>query len=328
MKVLITGASGFLGKYVAATALQQGFAVRAMTRSTSIGYEHPNLEIFPGDLRQSDSLMGALAGVDAVIHLAASMKGDFATQYANTVTATENLLQGMVASGVVRLVGISSFSVFDYWRIPAGATITEDSPVEQEPSLRDSYAQTKLLQEKLMVDFQSKFGGKVTILRPGMIYGRENLWHSLLGVKLGDRLLVSIAGNAQMPLTYVENCADAIIAATTSQEAIAKTINIVDDNLPTRQEYIALLQKMTAKSPQNLSISWQVMQILADMVWFGNKFFTGGKVKLPSILAPAILHARFKPFAYSNALARQLLHWQPPYSLSTALERSLSSPSL
>ena len=150
MKLLITGASGFLGQYVVAAALRRGHHVRAGVRGRSplqdslTWQDHPNLEVAKVDLLQRETLLDAAQGVDAVIHLAATMKGDFQAQYAGTVTATENLLSAMQDAGISRLVAISSFSVFDYLNLPDGATIEESSPLEQNPAQRDAYTQTKL----------------------------------------------------------------------------------------------------------------------------------------------------------------------------------------
>ncbi|MEO1183423.1 MAG: NAD(P)H-binding protein [Cyanobacteria bacterium J06636_27] len=131
MKLLVTGASGFLGKYAVFEALRRGFQVRAAIRHTSDEKRLPwrnsdNLELIRTDLTQSQGINDALKGVDAVVHLAAAKQGNYDIQYANTVTATENLLRAMVAENIKRLIAVSTFSVFDYLHIPAGETIDEN----------------------------------------------------------------------------------------------------------------------------------------------------------------------------------------------------------
>ncbi|MBR8836299.1 MAG: NAD(P)-dependent oxidoreductase [Stigonema ocellatum SAG 48.90 = DSM 106950] len=324
MKLLVTGASGFLGQYVVTEALQRGCKVRAVVRP-SIDEKllpwnnHPALELVLMDLQQPDRLEDALQDVNAVVHLAAAKKGNFDTQYGSTVVATTHLLQAMVAAKVLRLVAISTFSVFDYLHIRRGEIIHEDSPLEREPEQRDVYAQTKLLQENIVRDFQEKYGGQVTILRPGMIYGRDHLWNACLGAKVSDRLWIRIGSDAQIPLTYVENCADAIVTAVECDGAIGKTLNIVDDDLPTQSVYADKLLKLMPQSPLTISINWTVMRLLAHTTWLCNKLLLAGKIKLPSILVPARLHARFKPLGYSNIRAQQVLNWKPRYSLDAAL---------
>ncbi|QLE58461.1 NAD(P)-dependent oxidoreductase [Nostoc sp. TCL26-01] len=327
MKLLVTGASGFLGQYVVLAALQRGHQVRVVIRPNTEAkhlpwYHHPSVEIAHLDLRQQNLLATALQGIDVVIHLVAAKTGDFDTQYASTVVATESLLAEMVATQVLRLVAISTFSVFDYLHIPAGTTIDEDTMLVQEPEQRDIYAQVKLIQENLFRKFEQEHNGQVTIIRPGMIYGQDNLWNACLGVKVSDRLWIRIGANAQMPLTYVENCAEAIILATESQQAIGETLNIVDDDLPTQKIYAEKIGQLMKRSPYTIPITWTAMRLLTQAIWQCNMLLLSGKVKLPGILVPARLHARFKPLFYTNRRAHQILNWQPKYSLDAALERS------
>ncbi len=333
MKLLVTGASGFLGQYVVAQALRNGHQVRAVVRRASDEtrlpwHTHPAVEFVRLDLQQPNGLVEAVRGVDAVIHLAAAKAGDYETQFTSTVGATENLLKAMVEANVLRLVAISTFSVFDYLYIPAGETISEDSPIEREPSQRDVYAQTKLIQEEVFRKFEQQQGGQVTILRPGMIYGREHLWNACLGAKVRDSLWLRIGANAKMPLTYVENCAEAIVAAVERDEAKGKTLNIVDDDLPTQNTYANKLAQRMNPSPRTILISWTVMRLLSRTIWLSNTLLFKGRVKLPGLFVPARLHARFKPFHYSNTRAKQVLNWKPTYSLDTALERSCSDVDL
>ncbi|OKH13616.1 epimerase [Fischerella major NIES-592] len=334
MKLLVTGASGLLGQYTVAEALRRGFQVRAVVRQISNENlpwcNHPGLELVRVDLQEQklDNIVAALQGVNVVLHIAGTTKGDFATQYASNVVVTENLLKAMVLSGVLRLVAISSFAVFDYLRIKSGETITEDSPIECEPPVRDVYAQTKLMQEEIVRDFEAKYCGKVTILRLGMIYGRGHLWNALVGAKVSDRFWIRIGANAEMPLVYVENCAEAIVTAAQCDAAIGQTLNIVDDDLPTQDVYAQKLAKIIPNSPSTITISWTVMRLMARSIWLCNQLLLAGKMQLPHILIPARLHARFKPLHYSNAHAQQVLHWKPKYSFVTALERSCSDAGL
>lgn len=328
MKLLITGASGFLGRYVVAEALQQGYQVRAGVRSIAAAKklpwsDHSSVEFVELDLQQSASMIDALQGVDAVIHLVAAMGGDYQTQYQTTVVGTEALISSMITANVKRLVGISSFSVYDYFHLPLGATINENSAIEPQPQQRDGYAQTKLIQESRLRQFGQKVG-QVTILRPGIIYGKDHLWNASLGLKKGDRLWVRIGSDAELPLTYVENCAAAIVAALARPEAIGKILNIVDDDRPTQQVYAAKVAQRLLAKPITFTLGWETMDSLAKWVSQLNQTLFRGKLKLPGILIPARLHARFKPLHYSNSAAKTTLQWQPRYTLDSALDRSFS----
>ena len=326
MKFLVTGAYGFLGRYVVAEALQQGHQVRAIVRSTSNDHSipwrnHPAVEIIQLDLRQPTGIIEALQNVDFVLHIAATKKGDFETQFAGTVVVTQNLLDAMVKTNILRLVAISTFSVYDYFHIQSGGTIDEKSPIEPNPALRDAYAQTKIIQEQIISEFKKNHDGQVIILRPGVVYGRDNLWTARLGAKITEKIWICIGCDAQIPLTYVENCAEAIIAATHSAWAIGKTLNIVDDDLPTQNSYAHQLVTRIKPLPKMIPINWKMMCFLTRIVWKCNKLLFRGQIKLPGILVPARLYARFKPLNYSNRYAKQVLNWTPKYSLNTALSR-------
>ena len=333
MKLLVTGASGFLGSYVVANALKRGHQVKALLRQPSklkqISWsKHPAIEIINIDLTDNEDIVTALAGVDGVIHLAAAKTGDYETQYQGTVVSTENLLKAMAQTGVNRLIAISTFSVYDYLKIPAGATVDENSPQEQNPQTRDIYAQTKLIQEQKYQEFAQQSGGKVTIIRPGMIYGRDYLWNACLGNPVSEQFWLRIGNQTIMPLIYVENCAEAIVLAAETQTAIAKTINLVDDNLPQQGVYVQKLQQKSAQQPNSIVIPLPLMLSIANLVWSINQKILKGKAKIPGILIPSRLNARFKPLNYTNKQAKEVLHWQPSYSLEQALERIYSDHDL
>lgn len=322
MHIFVTGATGFLGRYTVAELLRRGHQVRAALRSDSsvpVSWQNqPQLQVVPVNLTQLDSLTAALAGVDAVIHLAAAKTGDWQTQFNSTVSATATLLQAMTQAQVRRLVAISTFSVYDYLHLPAGATLDETTALETNPASRDIYAQTKLRQEALCREFGQTH--LVTILRPGIVYGRDALWNASLGAKKGN-LWLQVGGQATLPLTYVENCAAAIASALEQEAAIGQILNVVDDDLPTQQRYVEQLLTHLPSPPRQIHLSWPLLAALADGAWKLNTSL-GGRLKLPGLLIPARLHARFKPLQYSNVRAKQILNWTPPYSLDAALARS------
>ncbi|NJL87409.1 MAG: NAD(P)-dependent oxidoreductase [Leptolyngbyaceae cyanobacterium SM1_1_3] len=327
MKLLVTGASGFLGRAVVAAALQHGHQVAAMLRPKTDAarldwHTHEAVSLVRLDLRQRRGLADAVSGCDAVVHLAAVKGGEFYEQFAGTIVATENLLAAMLEADVKRLVAISTFSVYDYLQLPQGALLDESAPIEDEPAHRDGYAQTKLIQEDLVHDFQQQHAGQVTVIRPGMVYGPDNLWNPCLGEEFGSRFL-RVGASGCMPLTYVENCAEAIVLAAEKDEAVGQTINIVDDHLPSKKAFAEALLKQDPNPPKVTPVSWAFMQFLAGAAWFINQKLLKGQAKLPGLLVPAKLHGRFRPHRYSNQKAKQLLGWSPQVSLEEAISRSL-----
>ncbi len=234
MKLCVTGATGFLGRYVVSVALSRGHTVRALVHRPAdlakLGWKpDDDIEQVKVDLRSKNGLVDAVRGCDAVLHLAATKAGDLYAQFGGTVVATENLLWAMGQAECRHVVGISSFAVYDYLHKRSFSTLDETSPLDEAMVDRDEYAQTKLIQEKLIRDTAAKNGWTWTVLRPGMIYGRDNLFNARVGMGGGGRTWVRTGAWAQIPLTYVENCAEAIVMAAETPAANGQVLNLVDD---------------------------------------------------------------------------------------------------
>ncbi|MGB3493732.1 MAG: NAD(P)-dependent oxidoreductase [Elainellaceae cyanobacterium] len=326
MKLLVTGSSGFVGRHVVEAAIRHGHQVCAMLRSRRdrtlpSWSNHPSVELFDADLSDPTSLETLPAGIDGVIHLVASKSGDWDEAYRGTVITTQNLLQAMEKAQLFRLTLISSFSVYDYSHASDGSLLDETWPMDNVPSQRDAYAQTKIIQEKLVREFADRHPNEVAILRPGMIFGRDMLWNACHGLGLGP-VWLRIGNQEILPLSYVENCAEAIIKATETPAARDQTLNIVDDILPSRQEYTQALQELTHAYSLVVPVNWSVMRNLASFASTVNNTLAQGKLKVPGLLTPSRLEARFKPLNFSNQRAKECLEWQPRYSWRKALSRS------
>lgn len=324
MKLLITGASGFMGRYAVAAALRKGHEVRAVVRSAAQPLpwpSHPHLEVIHLNLQDEKRLPAAVDGIDIVVHLAAVLSGSFEEQRQGTVVATQALLKALSASAIRHLIAISTFSVYDYLSLSPGTILSESMPLETRPEQRDGYTQTKLAQEILVRQFATETATLLTILRPGIVYGRDRLWNASLGVNVKDRLWVCIGDRAILPLLYVENCADAILQAIQYPPKSRHTINLVDDQLPTQKAYRdALLQGGFAMPPKIVlprSVVHQAASLAARIPGIS-------PATVPGLLVPAKVQARFKPLAYSNTRAKQYLDWTPRFALQEALTRSLS----
>lgn len=328
MKLLITGANGFLGKYVVAEAISQGHEVQALVRPATKTIPdswdlHPALRVIRGDLRSRVNLDHILTGVDGVIHLAACKSGDLYEQLGGTVLATENLLSAMATNGIERMVVTSSFSVYEYQCRWSWSCIDEQSPLALIPSARDEYCQTKLEQERIVREFGKSHLKKCIILRPGVIFGKDNLWTARLGIQLGNKWWLRIGSFAPLPLTYVENCAQAIVlAAEYDRPERELTLNIVDNNTPSQQAYIRELRHHLSNKPRIIPVPWLVMRFLARTVSLGNYICFGGNAKVPGLFIPSRLHARCKPFRYSNSKAVSILGWTPRFTWQEGLARS------
>lgn len=329
MNLLVTGAGGFLGRHVVQAALSRGHHVRAMVRPAAetggLGWEQSALlDIARADLREPGGVRRALDQVDCVIHLAAVKSGGFYEQLRGTVVATENLLEAMIEQHVERLVAVSTFSVYDYLGLRSHSRLDERSPVETRPERREHYAQSKLLQERLIGEYADRHGLRTTIVRPGVIYGRDHCWTDQLGIRCGRRVWLRFGGRGQLRLTYVENCADAIVLAAASEASVGEVLNLVDDDLPSRRRYARELRRRVSRRPMVLWVPAPAVRLAATLAGLTNGALFRGRARLPWFLVPAKLHAQVKPLCYGNEHVRAVTGWSPRYSLMEALDRSFA----
>jgi nucleoside-diphosphate-sugar epimerase len=322
MILIITGAAGFLGRYVVAEALRSGHEVRALVRPARDDQQmpwqpHPRLHFIRHDLDQTAGLSSSLKGADAVIHLAAKASADVEA----TASATRNLLEAMDAAGLNQLVAISSFSVYDFLALAPEAILDESAPLETRPDRRDAYARAKLRQEQLTREFADQRHWRCAILRPGAIYGKNCLWTARLGMPVGKKLWLRIGNNAALPLTYVENCAQAIVLAAENTPPGTTILNIVDDNSPSQRRYASLAHSHIHPGPLMLPVPRSAVRLLASTADQLNRLLLRSRAPLPGLLVPARFEARFKPLRFPNNKLKTTLGWNPRYTLEEALNR-------
>jgi dihydroflavonol-4-reductase len=167
MKVLLTGATGFVGHHVALALASQGADLRMLVRKSS---NLANLEGIPGDtfvgdLAQPESIRTGLAGCDAVVHVAADYRlwiRDPQAMYRANVDGTRELLSMALESGVKRFVYTSSVATMNFRR--DGLVINEDTPVTLE-NMVGHYKRSKFLAEQEAIAAAQQ-GQSVVILNP------------------------------------------------------------------------------------------------------------------------------------------------------------------
>lgn len=326
MRLFITGAGGFVGSHVARIASDRGHAVVGLVRSNSsaatLRRAAPDAEPILGDLRRPGGWFEALERTDAVIHLVATKAGNVYDQFPGTVIATERLLAEMKRAGVRRLVHISTFSVYDYEAPVSEQVLAEDAPLAQRPLGLTAYTQTKLQQERLVREAAAA-GLAVTIIRPGAVWGGGELWDAGLGHVLGP-LWLAVGDGVTRKFTYVENCAEAIVLAAERDEAIGQTLNIVDDDAPTQREYARMLKQHGIGVPTGLRVPFAFLRAWVGVLDRVNAKRFAGRARVPDILNPTSLDARFKRLVYPNTRAKAVLGWNPRYGLEEGLERALA----
>lgn len=306
MRVLITGGTGFIGSQVASAARARGHEVALLARREASA----QLPLIAHDLARPDGLVERLSGFDAVIHCAASMGGSEQEHRSSTVDGTQNLVTAMEAARVRRMILVSSFAVYDYASLPVNSLLTEDAPIDPNGHVRGPYIAAKREQEHIV----ARSGLQWTVLRPGLVYGRGRTWFYHLGARLPG-LWVTLAGSATLPLTHVENCATAIASALDTPGSVNTSINVVDDALPSRAEYVQWLAGHESPPPRIRDVPWSVLNAASRGAWMITHRLLRDLVRPPGSLHPEVLAARCKPLRYDNSRAHRLLAWAPRISV-------------
>lgn len=219
-KVLVTGATGFIGGHLTRYLAHLGYKVRVLAREKS-----PNLyrisgvhvEVFEGDIRCPETLLKAVSGVHKVFHCA-GLATDWApsqTFYDVHVTGTENVLKACLKAKVHRFIGISTNDVFG--RIE-GRLIDESFPLKKwgEP-----YPDTKILAEQLVWTYCKSFGLPVAVVYPCWVYGPDdtNFFPHVMKAVV-NRQLVFWRKKALMWPTFIENLLDLMHLISTDTRAV------------------------------------------------------------------------------------------------------------
>lgn len=209
MRVLVTGASGFLGAATATAVQDAGHTVRTLQRRPS-GVE--GVTDVLGSVTDADTVRAAVADVDAVVHLAAkvSLAGHSADFVRVNVTGTQTLLDAARASGVQRFVAVSSPSVAHTGSSLAGVGA---GPAEPEAA-RGDYARTKAAAELLALAADAP-GFAVVAVRPHLVWGPGDtqLVGRIVDRARAGRLPLLDSGAALIDTLYVDNAASAMVAA-------------------------------------------------------------------------------------------------------------------
>ena len=228
MRVLVTGASGFLGGAVAREIAGAGHQVRTFQRRPSgvVGVDDSL-----GSLTNRADVARAVEGMDAAVHLAAkvSLAGDPAEFEAVNVVGTRTLLGAMRDAGVGRLVFVSSPSVAH-----AGASIAGDDARPADPQhARGEYARTKALAELLALGADSE-SLRVVAVRPHLVWGPGDtqLVERIVERARAGRLPLLDSGAALIDSTYIENAASAIAAAFERVDAVHGNAYVITNGEP------------------------------------------------------------------------------------------------
>jgi nucleoside-diphosphate-sugar epimerase len=271
-KVLVTGATGFLGSRLVKRLVEEGYPVRALARKLSnLGsLKIMGAEIVFGDMGDEASIAAAVKGVDVVVHAAAGTSGTAKDSDTATIQGTRNILEACRTSRVKKLVYISSCNVYEVAGYTENQVVTEEAQLERFPLRRGHYSAAKLQAESLVTDSMNHDGCPTVVLRPGTLYGPgAAVYTGMMGVSFARRIFIVFGdGESELPLVHVDNTVDAIVECISSSAADNQVFNVVDQDLVTKKMY---MERVVKPLYPKATVIYCPMSVLLTLTWLQEK---------------------------------------------------------
>ena len=268
VSALVSGATGFLGGRLAVALKKQGYAVRALARTTSdvTRLAAHDIEIVNGDLADEDSLIRAAAGRRVVFHTAGRVGdwGDAEEFKRINIDGTARVIAACRRNRVSRLVHVSSLTVLGLPR--NGARVDEETPMASRPA--DPYTAGKKAGEKLVRQANGQDGLETVVVRPGVIWGPGDTtflprFASLL--RRGRMVLVD-GGRNRVGLSHVDNLAQGMLLAASAPAAAGQVYHLTDGEEITAAEAFRLLAEALGVPPPRRSLSFSAAFAAASLM--------------------------------------------------------------
>ncbi len=268
MKVLISGAHGFLGSHLTEGLLAAGDEVTALVSpwgdlgNLAAVANHPRLQLVRADLTSPASLVGICDGVDAVVHAAARVAdwGPWEAFRRTNVAGTQALLEAAQAGGSGRFVFISSVAVHRY-----SGFRNADTRLLPRDNRTNPYAYSKILAEDLLLTQKSI---EPVIVRPGLWpFGPRDRTFGRVAHALARGTLPLIkGGEAVLNTSYAGNFVAGVRLALTKAQAAGKTYVIADEGMPSWRELFGVLADLLGGSGPRLSLPGRPTKVVATGV--------------------------------------------------------------
>lgn len=309
MKVLVTGADGFIGSHLVEALVKKGYEVRAFVLYNSFNswgwldqidpVVRSNLDIFMGDIRDPNGVRTAVKGCDAILHLAALIAIPYSYHspdaYIDTnVKGTLNILQAARDLNVTRVVHTSTSEVYGTAKF---VPITEEHPLQAQ----SPYSASKIAADQIAYSFYASFDLPVAIARPFNTYGPRQSLRAVVPtiisqIAKGERKIKLGALSPTRDFNFVKDTASAFIHLLESDGVVGEVINF----------------------GSNFEISiGDLVFVIAELMGVKVEIQTEALRLRPSRSEVERLWA-------DNAKAKRLCHWEPCYAGLEGLRRGLS----
>jgi UDP-glucose 4-epimerase len=303
MKVLVTGANGFVGGHLCQTLEAVGIDILRAVRNPQPG------AVAIGSINGATDWSVALPGVDAIVHTAGRVHVlrdtalDPLTEFRKVnVDGTLNLARQAARSGVNRFIFISSIAVHG---LTSGCLPFSPQDV---PNPHDIYGLSKYEAEQGLKELSNKTGLKLVIIRPPLVYGPGVSANFLRLLKLaGSGLPLPLAAvhNRRNPV-YIGNLCDLILKCLTHPAAAGQTFLVSDDQDISTPELLRLLAKAMNKKAWLFPMFGSVLRIAGRLTGF-----SGEVARLCGSLQVDI------------SCTKELLGWTPPITLEKGIQNTV-----
>lgn len=328
MRAFVTGATGFLGSRVVRRLVERGDEVVALARDGAAAdeLEGTGVRVVRGDLGDVEPWLAEAAACEVVYHVGARVQtsGGWDEFFRVNVEATQRLMDAALAGSARRFVHVSSLGIFDIDR--DDMVIGDEGDYDRRPMLRGHYTRSKLDADRLACT-AVRTGRNVVVVRPGVLYGwkpgQQNVFLGRVKKFLRPDLLAVVSSPGyRVPLTYVENAADAVVCAGTAEGVERGIFNVIDDPDLTQKRYFETLSEAR---PRPLRVVYLPVALVAPAVK-GVDFVHKLVKRRPWSVAYQLLRSE-RSARYPIDAARTVLGWAPRVDLRTSLQESLQGPS-
>jgi dihydroflavonol-4-reductase len=260
LKILLTGASGFVGSHILDSLHRRGLDTALLLRPASnkrfITSLLPNVEVRPGSIGDPASLGQAMSGITHVIHCAGATKAArVAGFYEVNQAGTRNVVSAVngQAGQVQRLVHISSLAA-------AGPALSENPAHEEdEPRPVSEYGKSKLAGE---LEVRNQCRAEYVILRPPAVYGPRDEEFLRLFRAVKSHLLPKPGGAQALSMVFVKDLAEAVVTCLTHASAAGKTYFVAAREVVTARtmakEIAAQMNTWTLPLPLPTPLLWPI----------------------------------------------------------------------
>ena len=312
-KVLVTGASGFVGKALCSELVKLNFIVSGTVRNLDALSNNYNYECIPiGDINSKTNWKNTLEKVDCIIHCAGrthkmSKNKDLDNFYLANSEGTKHLAEQAIEAGVKRLVFLSSVKVNGEStdKINSKEIFTNnDSPRPQ-----DAYSISKFQAEKALWKIASRTGLEVVVVRLPLVYGEDvkgNLAQLIKIIKLGIPLPLRMVKN-QRSMIGIDNLVDLLICCINHPGANGKCFLASDGKDLSTVHLIKLIAS---------SVEQRVCLFPVPLFVLKFSGFIFGKQKEINRLVGSL--------RVDNSYTREMLNWSPPVSVEEGIRRMVN----